>query len=136
MTTTCRFCGCPVEIPLPEDERMQRFIRTLATRACCNRCADYQREQRDLGERLGKVGLGYKHTEDKDTRETLSRAAKAIMVRMVQAAEEHHMIQGLSKDIPEWEDTFRQTPEAACWQARLFVRGAADLAKQTHGGTR
>lgn len=117
---------------MPEDERMQQFIRTMATRACCNRCADYQREQRDLGERLGKVGLAYKATEDGDTRSVLGRAANAIIVRMVQAAEEHHLMSGLSKDIPEWEDTFRQTPEAACWQARLFVKGAADLAKQTH----
>lgn len=136
MTTPCRFCLHPVEIPLPEDERMQRFIRTLATRACCNRCADYQREQRDLGERLGKIGLAYKATEDSETRENLGRAAKTLMARMIQLAEEHHFLSGLSKDIPEWEATFRETPQAACWQARLFLNGAVDLAKQTHGVAR
>ena len=43
----CRFCGVQITIPLPEDERMRQMLRTISTRACCNRCADYKRAVRD-----------------------------------------------------------------------------------------
>lgn len=133
MTTVCRFCQVPIEIPLPDDDRMQRLMRVLSTRACCNRCAGYQRSQRDRAESLGKLGLVYKYAEgDNDKRAALLKASKVVMQTMIQAAEEHHFVSGLSAGLEDWVGTFCQTPNAGEWQAKLFVKGAADIAKRTH----
>lgn len=133
MTTVCRFCQSPIEIPLPADERMEKMMRVVSTRACCNRCADYQRGQRDRAEDIGKLGLAYQYADGNDEkRSALLKAARIVMQRVIQAAEDHHLISGLSSRLDEWVGTFVQTPNAGEWQAKTFVKGAADIAKQTH----
>lgn len=132
MKSVCRFCHMPIEMPLPADERMGKFLRVLATRACCNRCADYQRSQRDRGELLGHLGYQHACTFDESDRQPMERAARAIMLAAIRAAEEHHFLSGLEREVDEWMDNFRRDPRAARWQTQLFVKGVADIAKQTH----
>lgn len=130
--TICRFCHKPIVIPLPDDKRMERLVRVLMTRACCNRCADYQRRQRDLGELLQHIVLPLCNGASQDERSRIQQQAQRICTAVVGAAEEHHLISGIQRDTPDFVANVLSQPRTALWQTREFVKSVVHTARAIH----
>jgi hypothetical protein len=130
MNSVCRFCRRPIEIPMPEDQHMRRLLMQLMTKACCNRCADYQRGQRDRAELLGRLGLMIRQDPKPDhpAREMIRRTC----LKMVTDAESHYLVSGWKDDADMMVQQVFESPDRGEWIGREFVRLAAQGAREAY----
>lgn len=127
----CRFCKSTLSIPVPTDERLGQMVRTLATKACCNRCADYKRDLRDLSDMLQATAfLLMREGEDHSAaRANIGRICK----RVVALGEDHYLLSGLMPEVEDFVTNVCNDPRGARAQVEVFDRMMVKLYIQTHG---
>lgn len=123
MNYDCRFCRKPLAIPFPEDIKLRSMVSILAKRACCNRCADYQRRRRDLVETLQSVALQLTIERDNEKRSAVKQTIKTLCTKIVEHGENHYLISGLAQHVGEFAESVYDHPDKAAFQAEVFERG-------------
>ena len=100
------------------------MIKSLIGRACCNRCADHHRGQRDLGDYAQHVALLW----SRGTSEERGRAGELIgeiAKRCIARAEKHYLLSGFQQHATELADTIRERPDYARYLMQETERGIA-----------
>lgn len=128
LNVPCRLCGAALSIPLPSEPAFERTTRMLATKACCDRCADFRRWYDDACTTLQRVTMPMVHaTSDSGEATEIRGIVRKIAAKMVEKTQAHYRITGLSAHLDEFVSGIMDRPDTAEWQGRMFLRGAEKI---------
>lgn len=128
---SCRFCGTQLAITIPADALMARVIRSLSSRACCNRCADYRRRLRDVSDTVQRIAFDLQRAED-DARADIITKIRRLLTIVIRVVEEHYLVSGYQQHLEEFVGNIVQAPDYAGSQITIFEREVRKEAKSIH----
>jgi hypothetical protein len=112
---------------------MERLIRTLATKACCNRCATFYRWHRDLTDHLKAVAFqltleGLEEERKSKARDRVRKLCQVIVLKV----EDHFLISGCAQHADEYANAILDNPAAVEIANKMLLRGMREMAIETH----